>query len=226
MMTNTDTTALSQSPHALRSRVAATGSSASILADVYRDEVNIAIWQRQIDSTLQDVLKTILACDDNSSVSMTVSPQSVVPSVSESLARSCDSPLVQDIASLVHMFCDLFELNRVGLRLATLQRAMCPRFHTDRVPCRLVTTYSGVATEWLPHGLVDRSKLGPGSKGRDDADSGLYSSHAEIEQVSAGDVALLKGDGWIGNEGAGLVHRSPAVPAGERRLLLTLDFCS
>jgi len=38
------------------------------------------------------------------------------------------------------------------------------------------------------------------------------------------DVALLKGELWEGNEKAGLVHRSPAVPADHRRLLLTLDF--
>ncbi|MDP6198266.1 MAG: DUF1826 domain-containing protein, partial [Porticoccaceae bacterium] len=29
---------------------------------------------------------------------------------------------------------------------------------------------------------------------------------------------------WSGNESAGLVHRSPALKIGERRLLLTLDF--
>ncbi|WP_428354217.1 DUF1826 domain-containing protein [Methyloprofundus sp.] len=36
--------------------------------------------------------------------------------------------------------------------------------------------------------------------------------------------ALLKGERWEGNENAGLVHRSPAINEGERRLLLTLDF--
>jgi hypothetical protein len=37
-------------------------------------------------------------------------------------------------------------------------------------------------------------------------------------------VALLKGESWENNEGAGLVHRSPAVKSGQQRLLLTLDF--
>jgi len=39
-------------------------------------------------------------------------------------------------------------------------------------------------------------------------------------------VALMKGEKWPGNKGAGLVHRSPAVAAREPRLLLTLDFSS
>ncbi|WP_280109885.1 DUF1826 domain-containing protein [Azospirillum sp. B506] len=42
--------------------------------------------------------------------------------------------------------------------------------------------------------------------------------------MSAGDVALLKGEGWPGNRGRGLVHRSPpAAPSGAPRLLLCLD---
>mgnify|MGYP000570713948 CR=1 FL=1 len=58
----------------------------------------------------------------------------------------------------------------------------------------------------------------------------LGQPHAEptraalIQQISAGQVALLKGEKWQGNEGAGLIHRSPALAAGERRLILTLDW--
>jgi len=105
-----------------------------------------------------------------------------------------------------------------------LDKAMCPKFHVDRVPCRLLTTFQGIATEWLPHNKVNRDKLGPGSQGKADSESGLYTSPEDIQQLQAGHVALLKGELWEGNENAGLVHRSPAVPNGERRLLLTLDF--
>jgi len=57
-----------------------------------------------------------------------------------------------------------------------------------------------------------------------DADSGLYTSADAIQTLAIGDVALLKGEHWEGNEGAGLVHRSPMVEAGQQRVLLTLDF--
>ena len=57
------------------------------------------------------------------------------------------------------MYCYLFELNEIGLSLRVLDKAMCPRFHVDHVPCRLITTYTGVTTQWLPHTSVDRSKL-------------------------------------------------------------------
>ena len=88
---------------------------------------------------------------------------------------------------------------------------MCPRFHVDHVPCRLITTYTGVTTQWLPHTSVDRSKLGKGNNGKKDEESGLFGQSTDIKQLCVGDVALLKGESWYGNSGAGLVHRSPHV---------------
>ena len=132
--------------------------------------------------------------------------------------------MASDVAGLVDMFCYLFDLKSVGLRLNAAGHAMCPRFHVDKVPCRLGTTYFGNATQWLPHDRIDRSKLGPGSNGKPDARSGLFSRSDDIQQLDVGDVALSKGECWIGNEEAGLVHRSPGLRPGTSRLLLTLDF--
>ena len=54
--------------------------------------------------------------------------------------------------------------------------------------------------------------------------SGLFASFKDIQEIRQGEVALLKGEGWVGNEGAGLVHRSPQLKNNEKRLLLSLDF--
>ncbi len=85
-------------------------------------------------------------------------------------------------------------------------------------------TYHGCGTEWLPHQSVDRSKLGKGSNGLSDNHSCLFRSIEDIQQFTQGDVALLKGELWEDSQGFGLVHRSPALKPGEKRLLLTLDF--
>jgi hypothetical protein len=142
---------------------------------------------------------------------MTVTPESALSSLNDALGDRGKTKLSEDIAELVDMFCYLFELRRVGLRLTALDSAMCPTFH-------------GAATEWLPHQAVNRQKLGIGSQGKPDNESGLYQNQHDIQQLNCGDVALLKGELWEGNENAGLVHRSPALAANERRLLLTLDF--
>ena len=140
-------------------------------------------------------------------------------------AEKAFTELRDDILELVDMFCCLFGLERTGLRLAILDRAMCPRFHVDHVPCRLLKTYTGIATQWIPHEFVDRTRLGVNSHVQPDEISGLFQRETDIENLQSGHVALLKGERWEGNEGTGLVHRSPGLDVRERRLLLSLDFC-
>lgn len=213
----------SLSPARPKNRLPSYGNDPKVLADIYQEDVNIAIWRRTISARLDDAVEVFLAASPRFETAITVSPDSAHARLSEATGGTAPAKLVDNVAELVGMFCYLFGLRRAGLRLATLNRAMCPRFHVDRVLCRLISTYSGVATEWLPHGAVDRSKLGLGSNGRSDRDSGLFAKESDIQRLACGDVALLKGELWTGNDDAGLVHRSPAVPAGENRLLLTLD---
>lgn len=198
----------------------AQGHQAEVFTEVYQNDTNMAIWHRDITEAVKRDVDTVFDEHPRLQLSMTVTPANTI----NGLGHAVPSALGHDIAQLVDMFCCLFELQRVGLRLSVLDRAMCPKFHVDRVPCRLITTFSGSATQWLPHDTVDRSKLGLGSDGKTDEESGLYQKAEDIQQLQSGDVALLKGELWQGNEGAGLVHRSPALEANEKRLLMTLDF--
>jgi hypothetical protein len=101
---------------------------------------------------------------------------------------------------------------------------MCPRFHVDWVAARMICSYGGSGTEWLPENALDRSKLGMGSGGQPDVQSGLMTDPAAIKQMPVFAVGLMKGEHGEGNEGRGLAHRSPMpADAQPRRLLLTLD---
>ncbi|KAB7888155.1 DUF1826 domain-containing protein [Poseidonibacter ostreae] len=195
----------------------------TVFTDIYQSEINIAIWQRKLPTTLQDSVKTFLALNPTFQKNMILTPQDALSRISESLNNNM-AEVSEDIAELVDMFCYLFGLKQAAMRLKVLDQAMCPKFHVDRVPCRLVTTYQSIASEWLPHEVLDHTKLGWGSNGLPDSESGLYQSENDIQKLGCGDVALLKGTLWEGNEDAGLVHRSPVVPANEKRLVLTLDF--
>lgn len=194
-----------------------------ILADVYRPDTTMAIWHRQLPRSLEHAAADLLAIPYALALSMVVSPDRARDAIGQALPSTTDAVLYDDMAYLVEMYCCLMGVSDVGLRLTKLDEAMCPKFHVDTVPCRLITTYAGTATQWLAHNAVDRSKLGRGSGGLPDSESGLYSSDADIQQLASGDVALLKGELWEGNENAGVVHRSPVVAAGESRLLMTLD---
>lgn len=212
---NTDIPALSESDHP------------GVFADIFQDSHNIAIWRRNLPSDLQLDVKSLLASGKSLQISLTLSPQNCRAGLKGALQNHENTnALVEDISMLVDLYCRLFGLKDARLRLTALDRVMCSRFHVDNLPCRLVTTYLGCGTQWLPHETVDRTKLGKGNNGLPDELSGIYRSAGDIQQLTNGDVALLKGARWEGSGPFALVHRSPRPKPGETRLLLTLDFVS
>ncbi|MGH1438709.1 MAG: DUF1826 domain-containing protein [Cellvibrionaceae bacterium] len=201
------------------------GQDAAVLTSIYDDQVNMAIWQRQHQKVLDRYAQEWVKQHQSHTPRIILSADKVLDQLDELLPNiEHKNEFKQDVALLVDMFSCLFDAEEIGLRLAPLTKAMCPRFHVDNIPCRLITTYGGLGTEWLLEENVNRDYLGRGAKGLPDSESGIIQGDKTIQQVSSQQVALLKGSGWIGNEKYGLVHRSPALSPGQSRLLLTLDF--
>ena len=198
------------------------GAQMDVLAEVLRDGVNLAIWQRRLPPAVADYASQVLARGEPLAQSIVLelaSPDSQ-PNLAGLAAGYGELPgqdaFLADVAWLVGAFAYLLDAQRIGLRLRALDQAMCPRFHVDQVPLRLITSYAGVGSQWLREGAMVRGRLGdPAAEPRD---------AALIEHSGAGHVLLAKGEKWLGNEGGGLIHRSPQPPQGERRLLLTLDW--
>jgi len=197
----------------------------TILAEIYQDDINLAIWQRPLPDPITRYVAWLLKQENQREIRTVIESGDVIDLIASTLPGHEDQlAFAKDVHDVVVMFSDLFDLKRVGMRLSILDKTMCPRFHTDNLPCRLVTTYQGVGTQWLPEHAVDRSKLAAGANGLPDATSGIYLDQSLIRQCVTGDVCLLKGRGWLGNEERAIVHRSPALDLNEKRLLLTLDF--
>jgi len=124
----------------------------------------MAVWERQPSASLTMECQALLAEKGFTGHRLTLSANKL-RHLDDALPDLIPYPhLKADIRLLAEMFSCLFGLRTIGLRLTPLTGSMCPRFHVDRVPCRLITTYVGTGTEWLPHDLVDRSKLGVGTK--------------------------------------------------------------
>lgn len=193
-----------------------------VLGEVLREEVNLAVWQRQLPPQISDFAHVLLAQGESLAESMVLelADPEAEPNLSGLVEGYTDLPgqtaFLHDVSWLVSAFACLFDAKRIGLRLRILDKAMCPRFHVDHVPVRLITSYAGVGSEWLAEGVMARRRLG--DPAAEPSDPTL------IQRAEAGHVLLAKGEKWIGNEGGGLIHRSPQPPAGERRLLLTLDW--
>jgi hypothetical protein len=187
---------------------------ADIFTTIYQPMLNMAVWQRQLSESVSRAVKEGLVQSLQLNVTQEVPVDGVLDNLNNNYALSLwPTSLREDIAQLVEMFGCLFDIDMVGLRLRTLNAAMCPKFHYDRVPCRLVTTYSGIGTQWLPNDAIELNETGRLQVNGD----------SEPHTLTAGDVALLKGSAWPGNESTPLVHRSPCLTELQPRILLTLD---
>lgn len=202
-----------------------TTNEISNISEIYKDEINISIWKRQLSSSLEKSSEYVVNQNPNLEFSEVLQPKDVNQSLQSVIGSSNEiQPFLDDVSYLSFTFCKLFDQKKMWLRLDGIDHPMCPRFHTDKLKCRLVTTYVGPATQWIPHHLVNRSKLGYGNEGKPDNESGLFLSENDIEQLDTGHVALLKGESWKGNDGAGIVHRSPYEEGNYQRLYMTIDF--
>ncbi|WP_336356556.1 DUF1826 domain-containing protein [Pseudomonas granadensis] len=196
------------------------GPTPQALTRIFEDEVNLAVWQRQLPLHISEFADVLLSLNQPlaQSLCLELPEEDAEPDLTGLAAEFRDlqgyESFTADLKWLVSAFACLLGARRIGLRLRALDKAMCPRFHVDHVPVRLITTYAGVGSQWLAEGAMDRRQLGQA-----DAEP-----HADIQQLSSGEVALLKGEKWHGNEGFGLIHRSPQPLVGERRLILTLDW--
>lgn len=97
----------------------------------------MAVWRRPITPPLLRDCRALFNHEGQTSHRQMV-PAARLSNLHKTLPERDAYPhLIADIQLLGEMFSCLFDLSAIGLRLATLTRAMCPRFHVDHVPCRL-----------------------------------------------------------------------------------------
>ncbi|ALM53642.1 DUF1826 domain-containing protein [Halomonas huangheensis] len=192
-----------------------------VLPRIFEDYINIAVMRRGLSEALASSAMAQCQTQRAWQIAWLGQPGAELKA---DLLRQLPDPeaaeiLVEDIQTLAEAMACLFETDSVGIRLRLLDAAMCPRFHCDNLPVRLVTTYVGPGSEWLPEAGINRAGLGAPSSDKPE----VLRDPQAIQQLQSGDLALLKGSGWIGNEASGLVHRSPALVSGQKRLLVTMD---
>lgn len=189
------------------------------LSDIFSEDVSVAVWQRQEIPEVNQYFNQVF-----SDLGMGIRQVYTLDSLKDGL--NVDLPdargkaeAIEDVHLLSDMLTCLFNCDAVGLRLVPLDKAMCPKLHTDNIPVRLVNTYLGPGTQWLPvESTTDKPRTN-----FEKTRSGLYYSTDAIEQMQTFDVGLLKGSAWEGQEHMAALHKSCPVTEHEKRVLLTLD---
>ena len=118
--------------------------------------------------------------------------------------------LIDDISGLAETFSDVTESELVDIRLERIDHDACWKFHRDTVEVRLLTTYLGPSTEWVPTDHAEEAL----------AQQKDYSG--PLERLRKDSVALFKGK--LAGTDNGTVHRSPPIiGSGQTRLFLCLN---
>jgi hypothetical protein len=137
-----------------------------------------------------------------------------VPSRLVALRRA----LLRDIHDLAKLYADRSGSHAARIKLEVETTDRCQFFHADNIRLRLLCTYQGPGTEWVPDAAVDRSALGRGGN------DGVILDEAAIRRMQTWSVGLFKGDAYPGFNGRGCVHRSPPIEGcRQTRVLLCID---
>jgi hypothetical protein len=99
---------------------------------------------------------------------------------------------------------------------------MCRKFHEDYLRFRLLTTYFGPGTEWVPEQAVDRRALARRIECAHESNRSVVPDASQIRRSAPRDVILMKG--VLHPERRGAIHRSPPIQeSGLRRIVLSLS---
>ena len=132
--------------------------------------------------------------------------------------------LQDDIADLAYQLAALLDCRHLDAQLYTQRTDGCRKIHSDNVPLRIMCTYAGPGTDWLPESDLVRENLGPSELDAEIANRRVIREGSRLQRCDIGDILLLKGERYPGNSGRGAAHRSPPLEAdGATRLVLKID---
>jgi hypothetical protein len=185
------------------------GRDPDILADIRDPGIAAAIWRRTPDPEFQKWMNALPK--GNLPDLRTVVPVHLAEAAVRAACESHGLPacretdmLASDVGALALMLAKTLTVRLLRLRLDVSEDVMCPKFHLDNVCARLLCTYRGPGTEYVPENVAEET--------------------SRIRQVPLGGVAVFRGRQWSCDERTALLHRSPAAtPAGGPRLLLVID---
>lgn len=185
------------------------------LAGIAAPDVALVAWPRVLPPAVAQWLEALPA-DALPDFRILVDAAAAATAITANL-RACwpaEPPLAawlgDDIASLVGQFAHITSEPVVDIRLERITGNACWRFHRDCVAARLLCTYRGPGTQWVPESEA------PTALAQQDRYDG------QLHELPAHAVAIFKGS--CSGDGAGVLHRSPPIAgSGQARLLLCLN---
>ena len=182
--------------------------SPDILDAIAEPTVNVTCWQRRIPFAVTEALAAWALLRPSFETTVSAGRYDLAPAL-VGLAEPHRAWLMKDIAVLVARFAGLARSDRARVSFGTVRTNACQRFHVDTLRFRLVTTYLGPGTEWVPNEAVCRDGLEHPIDCLCDANQAIVPDGGAVRHAATGDVLVMKGHSH--EHGPGAVHRSPPI---------------
>ncbi|MFM7295682.1 MAG: DUF1826 domain-containing protein [Planctomycetota bacterium] len=182
-------------------------------------EVNLVSWHRELpvglDAQLVEWARRFPAQFDE----IVAMPNYDLSAATHGLAEPARTWLTVELAVLIARLAHLADARRLRVSLGAVRTDQCRKFHVDYVRYRLVTTYVGPGTEWVPDAAVRREALDHPPDCPCDANKEIVKDASAIRHAVPGEVVVMKGALHPNHRGA--VHRSPPIEGtGRVRVVL------
>lgn len=193
------------------------GNNPDCLEKIHQPQTNIAIYERSVESLATEIDSLL---HEPFEFGRSGQPNTILDELAQVLAPDSFRHLLRDIEAQLTWFEAITQAKKFRLMLATINDNMCRKFHTDINDLRLLCTYSGPGTLWLPDDNVNHAAFND----LDSKNEHIVIDESRIQQAPAGAVVLLKGAIYPQENVQAAVHRSPTIEeSGDRRLLLRID---
>jgi hypothetical protein len=206
--------------HAVTPPCLASGPSPSVLLDIHRPQIRIAIWQRRLPASVDQQLAAqcvLMPRQQRFSLTPNCAVEGPLDGALSRFMRApagAEDPWRSDLHLMLSLARQLAP--QAALRVCIETRACNERerFHVDHVALRLICTYRGQGTQWLPAHLLETSR---GEGGNDAVPAAM------LHEIPSGAIAVMKGRRYPGQPDSGLVHRSPMAGVDSPRILAMVD---
>lgn len=160
-----------------------------------------------------------LLAQQSFSIAGRVSLKTLAADLQANLGEVCEPSLltsaavqawIADMADISTHFAGMLGTSDIGFCIGTHRG--CRRYHLDRVPYRLLVTYHGTGTEWIPNSAADFAAYENGAPNEQ-----ILRDPSAVQFLDPWDVAIFRGVPH------GLLHRSPDDALHGGSLLMRLD---
>ena len=118
---------------------------------------------------------------------------------------------IKDMSSICKLFCEFQKEDRISFWIGS--KRGCKRFHVDMVPYRLLLTYLGQGTEYLPNYAANRNAFFQNKSNNE-----IVKDQSALKFINNWDIAIFRG----GRNG--ILHRTPTSALNsDSSVLMRLD---